>query len=82
MLAFDLFTDASLRVKAGYVDQLRDLDLVASKLLPAIFDLLEVYFGLPKAFKLGMWAVEDYYVDRGSRFHAVITFHLSFCRSV
>ncbi|EIN09055.1 hypothetical protein PUNSTDRAFT_102600 [Punctularia strigosozonata HHB-11173 SS5] len=63
MLAFDLFTDASLRVKAGYIEQLRDLDIVASRLLPAIFELLQVYSGLPKAFKLGMWAVENYYVD-------------------
>jgi E3 ubiquitin-protein ligase listerin len=63
MVAFDLFADASLKVRAGYLEQLRSLDLVSSHLLPVLFNLLNLYSGLPKAFKLGMWAVEDYYVD-------------------
>jgi len=63
MLAFDLFTDASLKVKSGYIDQLRDLDLVGGHFLPNIFSILGLYAGLPKAFKLDIWAIDEYYLD-------------------
>ncbi|KAH8103214.1 hypothetical protein DFH11DRAFT_1521251 [Phellopilus nigrolimitatus] len=39
MVIFDLFNDASLRVKMGYASQLRDLDLISSNFLPNILDL-------------------------------------------
>ncbi|KAH9887215.1 hypothetical protein C8Q73DRAFT_713250 [Cubamyces lactineus] len=63
MVALDLFTDASLKVKSGYMDQLRELDLVGSKLLPAVFGLLNLYGGMAKAFKLDIWDVDEFYLD-------------------
>ncbi|PIL27721.1 hypothetical protein GSI_10874 [Ganoderma sinense ZZ0214-1] len=63
MVTFDLFTGASLKVKSGYIDQLKDLDLVGSQLLPAVFGLLELYGGMPKAFKLELWDVDEFYFE-------------------
>ncbi|KAI9062239.1 hypothetical protein FKP32DRAFT_1593812 [Trametes sanguinea] len=63
MVTLDLFTDASLKVKSGYVDQLRELDLVGSRLLPTIFTLLDLYGGIAKAFKLDIWDVDEFYFD-------------------
>ena len=53
-------------MKSGYIDQLKDLDLVGSKLLPAVFGLLELYGGMPKAFKLELWDVDEFYLERES----------------
>ncbi|KAI0698055.1 hypothetical protein C8T65DRAFT_661197 [Cerioporus squamosus] len=63
MVTFDLFTDASLKVKSGYIDQLRDLDLVGSQLLPAVFGILDLYGGMAKVFKLDMWDVDEFYLE-------------------
>ena len=41
-----------MKVKSGYVDQLRDLDLLGLKLLPTVFGVLNLYGGMAKAFKL------------------------------
>ncbi|KAI0747035.1 hypothetical protein C8Q80DRAFT_1178930 [Daedaleopsis nitida] len=63
MITLDLFLDASLKVKSGYIDQLRDLDLVGSRLLPAIFGILDLYGGMAKAFKLEVWDVDECYLE-------------------
>ncbi len=53
-------------MKSCYIDQLKDLDLVGSKLLPAVFGLLDLFGGMPKAFKLELWDVDEFYLDRES----------------
>lgn len=53
----------SLKVKSGYIDQIRDLDLVAAKLLPTLFSLLDLYGGIAKAFKLDIWDIDEFYLD-------------------
>ncbi|RDX54789.1 hypothetical protein OH76DRAFT_1398200 [Lentinus brumalis] len=63
MVTFDLFTDASLKVKSGYIDQLRDLDLVGSQLLPTVFGILDLYGGMAKVFKLDIWDVDEFYLE-------------------
>lgn len=60
-LAYGLLLQ-SLKVKAGYIDQLRDLGLVTDHLLPTIFTLLGLYGGIPKAFKLDIWAIDEFYL--------------------
>ena len=62
-----MITAQSLKVKSGYVDQLRELDLVGARLLPTIFTLLDLYGGIAKAFKLDIWSIDEYYLDR--RYH-------------
>ncbi|KAL5514390.1 hypothetical protein ACEPAG_2478 [Sanghuangporus baumii] len=62
-IVFDLFDNASLRVKMSYATQLRDLDLIGSSFLPFIFDLLELYGGRSRPFPLETWSVEEYYVQ-------------------
>ncbi|KAL5521576.1 hypothetical protein ACEPAF_2324 [Sanghuangporus sanghuang] len=62
-IVFDLFDNASLRVKMSYATQLRDLDLIGSSFLPFIFDLLELYGGRSRPFPLEAWSVEEYYVQ-------------------
>ncbi|CCM05109.1 uncharacterized protein FIBRA_07316 [Fibroporia radiculosa] len=63
MLLFDLFSNASLKVKSGYTDQLRDLGLVSEHLLPNLFSALGLYEGILKAFKLDIWDIESFYLD-------------------
>ncbi|KAI3605699.1 delta 9-fatty acid desaturase [Moniliophthora roreri] len=62
MLLFDLFIDTSLKVRSAYVDQLRNLEIISTHFIPTILGLLGVDRGIPKAFKLDVWAVEEYYV--------------------
>ncbi|KAI0824805.1 hypothetical protein BC628DRAFT_1321461 [Trametes gibbosa] len=63
MVTLDLFTDASLKVKSGYIDQIRELDLVSAQLLPTLFGLLGLYGGIAKAFKLDIWDIDEFYLD-------------------
>ncbi|KAJ2912917.1 hypothetical protein MD484_g7503, partial [Candolleomyces efflorescens] len=63
MLVFDLFKDASFKVKSMYIEQLRNLDLVGSRLLPAIIHLLRLDGGLNKAVKVELCAVDEFYVS-------------------
>ncbi|KAF7323573.1 Delta-9 fatty acid desaturase protein [Mycena kentingensis (nom. inval.)] len=63
MVVFDLFIDASLKVRSSYIDQLRSLDIIASVFIPNLFSLLGVDQGIPKAFKLDLWAIDEYYID-------------------
>ncbi|KAI0790522.1 hypothetical protein C8Q75DRAFT_762281 [Abortiporus biennis] len=63
MLTFDLFTQASLKVKSGYIEHLRETELVTEQFLPRILSILGLYEGIPKVFKLDVWEVEDYYLD-------------------
>ena len=46
-----------------YIEQLRNLDLVGSRLLPAIIHLLRLDEGLNKAVKVDLWAVDEFYAS-------------------
>ncbi|TFK64592.1 hypothetical protein BDN72DRAFT_260036 [Pluteus cervinus] len=63
MLLFDLFQDASLKVRASYIDQLRSLDILASYFFPNLLVLLRLDEGISKAFKLDVWGIDEFYVD-------------------
>lgn len=45
-----------------YIEQLRNLDLVGKRLLPAIVHLLRLDNGPAKAVKVNLWAVDEFYV--------------------
>ncbi|KAF8317156.1 hypothetical protein DL93DRAFT_2055777 [Clavulina sp. PMI_390] len=61
MVVFDLFTDASAKVKNGYLDHLRSTGVVENKLLPAIFALLNIGFA-GRPLPLDAWAVDEFMV--------------------
>ncbi|KAJ7636847.1 hypothetical protein FB45DRAFT_907475 [Roridomyces roridus] len=63
MVVFDLFTDASLKVRLSYIDQLRSLDIIGSSFIPNLLNLLGVDQGIGKAFKLDPWSVDEYFVQ-------------------
>ncbi|KAJ7074942.1 hypothetical protein B0H15DRAFT_1027322 [Mycena belliarum] len=63
MVVFDLFMDASLKVKLSYIEQLRSLDVIGTFFIPNLLSLLGVDQGIPKAFKLDPWDVEEYFVQ-------------------
>ena len=54
----------SLRVKSGYLDHLRQTDLIAGRFIPSVFGILRLYDGLAKAMKLDIWAVNEYFLER------------------
>lgn len=53
-----------MKVRSDYVNQLRNLDLIATRFIPSIFTLLNLYDGAKKAFKLDQWAIDEYYIER------------------
>lgn len=52
-----------MKVRSGYVQHLRNLDIVATSFVPNILGLLDLYDGAKKAFKLDMWSVDEFYMD-------------------
>ncbi|KAK2461029.1 hypothetical protein APHAL10511_006970 [Amanita phalloides] len=80
MLVFDSFQDASFKVRSSYIDQLRSLDLVSKEFMPSMLNLLQLNKGLVKAFKLDVWAVDEFYIEyyeSGSAFSVpVLAAHL------
>ena len=52
-----------MKVRSGYVQHLRSLDIVATRFIPNIFGLLDLYDGMKRAFKLEMWSVDEFYMD-------------------
>lgn len=50
-------------MKSGYIDHMRELEVVAMQFLPTIINVLGLYGGIPKAFKLDIWGVDEYYID-------------------
>jgi E3 ubiquitin-protein ligase listerin len=69
-----------LRVRSGYINHIRNLNIIATHFVPSILGLLELYDGVKKAFKLDFWAVDEYYLDckyyPGIIGHALMTLHL------
>ncbi|KAJ6469367.1 hypothetical protein C8R45DRAFT_837446 [Mycena sanguinolenta] len=63
MVVFDLFSDASLKVRLSYIDQLRTLDIIGLSFIPNLLGLLGVDQGIPKAFKLDVWSVDEYFIQ-------------------
>ncbi|KAF8198654.1 hypothetical protein BJ912DRAFT_1055525 [Pholiota molesta] len=64
MLVFDLFQDASFKVKSSYIEQLRDLNIVVDRFVPCFLGLLRLDQGnIAKVFKLDIWAVDKFYVE-------------------
>lgn len=52
-----------MKVRSDYVNHLRNLDLISTKFIPNIFNLLNLYDGVKKAFKLDYWGIDEYYID-------------------
>lgn len=53
----------SMKVRMGYIDQLRSLSIVDTYLMPNIIHMLRLDQGLPRAFKLDQWAIDEFYVS-------------------
>ncbi|KAG6865555.1 hypothetical protein C0991_001559 [Blastosporella zonata] len=80
MLLFDLFHESSLKVRSSYIEQLRNLDVIVAYFIPTILNLLRLDQGPHKAFKLDIWAVDEFHVEyyeTGSNFSLpVLAAHL------
>ncbi|KDQ10449.1 hypothetical protein BOTBODRAFT_36142 [Botryobasidium botryosum FD-172 SS1] len=63
MVLFDLFIDASLKVKAGYVERLRNLGLMSNDLLPSLLSILDVSTKSGKPFSVDNWAVDEFHIS-------------------
>ncbi|TFK41660.1 hypothetical protein BDQ12DRAFT_678315 [Crucibulum laeve] len=63
MLLFDLFQDASFKVRSSYIEQIRNLNIIVGHFIPCFLGLLQLDEGLTKAFKLDIWAVDEFYVE-------------------
>ncbi|KAJ1302223.1 hypothetical protein OPQ81_001046 [Rhizoctonia solani] len=61
-LTLEFFENASLKVKQGYLDQLRKLNLVKTSLLPCLFGLLNIGVVGEKPFNLNPWRVDEFHL--------------------
>ena len=59
----DLTIQQSLKVRTSYIDQLRNSDVIGSYFIPGILSLLCLDIGPSKAFKLDIWAVDEFEVQ-------------------
>ena len=59
---FELFPQ-SMKVKSGYSEHLQELGLVTTHLIPLAFNLLYLYGGAGKAFRLDVWSVDQFYIE-------------------
>lgn len=53
----------SLKVKASYIDQLRNLDLISASFMPTVLGLLNLDQGSSKVFRLEPWTIDEFYVS-------------------
>lgn len=63
MIMFDLFIDASIKVRSQYFNQMRSLGIIGDFFIPNVFGFLGLFSGKKKAFKLDIWAVDDFFID-------------------
>ncbi|KAG5352362.1 hypothetical protein C0989_002683 [Termitomyces sp. Mn162] len=63
MLLFDLFDGSSLKVRSSYIEQLRNINVVVAYFIPTILSLLRLDQGPHKAFKLDIWAVDEFRIE-------------------
>lgn len=62
MITFDLFENASFKVKSDYIEQLKAVDAVSDHLIPMLFSILGLDRGLSSAIKMDSWGVEEFFV--------------------
>lgn len=52
-----------MKVRMKYIEQLRRSGIIEAHFIPSIFGLLSLNRGIVKAFKLDMWAVDEFFVQ-------------------
>ncbi|BGP46344.1 hypothetical protein JCM10450v2_002186 [Rhodotorula kratochvilovae] len=62
MTAFSFFDSSSPRLRAAYIEQLRDSGLVVDSLLPSLFGLLSLS-DRGRAFDLTPWSIDDFHLE-------------------
>ncbi|GAA5859119.1 hypothetical protein JCM1840_003760 [Sporobolomyces johnsonii] len=62
LTAFAFFEQASPRLRSAYIDQLRNADLVAGSLLPALFGLLNLS-DRTRPIDLSPWSIDDFHLE-------------------
>jgi hypothetical protein len=63
MITFDLFIDASMKVRSGYFSHMRSLAIISRHFIPNIFDILGLFTGGKQVFKLDVWAVDEFHLE-------------------
>ncbi|KAJ3808145.1 hypothetical protein F5876DRAFT_46635 [Lentinula aff. lateritia] len=63
MLFFDSFVDTSMKVRMSYIEQLRSSSIIETHFIPSVLNLLNLGRGIVKAYKLDIWAVDEFYVQ-------------------
>jgi hypothetical protein len=59
----DSNTFQSLKVRSRYIEQLRNLDIIATHFMPNVLHFLQLDQGPLKVYKLDIWAVDEFHVE-------------------
>ncbi|GAA6054199.1 hypothetical protein JCM3770_002829 [Rhodotorula araucariae] len=62
LTAFSFFDSSSPRLRAAYIEQLRDTGIVVDSLLPSLFGLLSLS-DRGRAFDLSPWSIDDFHLE-------------------
>jgi len=52
-----------MKVRLGYFNHMRSLDIISQYFIPNIFDVLGLFSGGRQVFKLDVWAVDDFHLE-------------------
>ena len=52
-----------MKVRLGYFNHMRSLGIVSQHFIPNIFDVLGLFTGGKRVFKLDVWAVDEFYLE-------------------
>jgi heme/copper-type cytochrome/quinol oxidase subunit 2 len=59
---------------------MKSLDVIGNFFIPNVFDILGLFSGKKKAFKLDIWAVDDFFIDCQQFCAVSYVFALTFSR--
>lgn len=57
-----------MKVRSGYFNHMRSLDIVSQHFIPNIFDILGLFSGGKQVFKLDVWVVDEFHLESMYRF--------------
>lgn len=56
-----------MKVRSSYFNHMRSMDIISQYFIPNIFDVLGLFSGGKRVFKLDVWAVDEFHLESAYR---------------